>query len=764
MKLFVVVFCSLFSGVVFSSNNKASHHKKEWNIKYQQDLSAHPNQLPGTATTSDADPSVLLIDTATISSNSKLSLTSEKNSSNPTDSNKKTYSNFSIEAILNSKHSIMKKYSNLSSQTILSSTNSSKTTHPNEEPVPIHNGLTALDIKSVSSLPPKEIRQLPESNFNVPVFFSDVLFSSLSLQSAPKQPETSSALDGTNDAPSSQKLSATNTATKRSVSSSSQSLTLLPSFLNNTLVKTTDDYFGFSRSLGEFSYKSDYRITAMGGRRFYYQTNEFNQFLRFKYTSYICTILLKNREFVANISEELLIKTFEALFSVINSIESHLQPFFYLFRFTNNVRITNYEFLDAPTYFIFTSISYLMKEPEDSEISDTLKALLEIYFHQIVNHVRMAIENWALITSYLGKFFPIPQPKKQSRQQKDPLRFNLSTLAFIHSEMRKDNNSVEAKSFFTESWKACYKNSFKKELLPASIDQDFKISFHDYEKMDLLTSFHKLYQMKFTELIFGNWNRISELLAEYFKLVSEFGRNIDFRRRVFNRVDFEELKSGLKRIEELIKGCSSEDLPKLRYFFIELEYFVNFKSFQFLYDLHNEMKVSLNKIFEYRQTIETIGQIDQIVERIKQDISTKISLSDNTKANSLFPLFPIKELHNFLHILILSINSGNSNEIEFLIKAFNEALKMNTSDFSKTLIHLPGGMSRFQCAEFIAQITEAIKSNSPDEINKIFQSDELKKLKELLSFVPDYLFHTESTEPRKIYLEELSTYLHYFTQ
>ncbi len=78
---------------------------------------------------------------------------------------------------------------------------------------------------------------------------------------------------------------------------------------------------------------------------------------------------------------------------------------------------------------------------------------------------------------------------------------------------------------------------FKKELLPASINQDFEISFPTYDTIESQTLFHKLYQIRFTELIFGNWSGISELLAEYFKLASEFDRDIDFRRRVFNRLD-----------------------------------------------------------------------------------------------------------------------------------------------------------------------------------------------------------------------------------
>ncbi len=37
-------------------------------------------------------------------------------------------------------------------------------------------------------------------------------------------------------------------------------------------------------------------------------------------------------------------------------------------------------------------------------------------------------------------------------------------------------------------------------------------------------------------------------------------------------------------------------------------------------------------------------------------------------------------------------------------------------------------MSRFQCAEFIAQITEAIESNSPDELTKYLNLMNLRNL------------------------------------
>ncbi len=47
--------------------------------------------------------------------------------------------------------------------------------------------------------------------------------------------------------------------------------------------------------------------------------------------------------------------------------------------------------------------------------------------------------------------------------------------------------------------------------------------------------------------------------------------------------------------------------------------------------------------------------------------------------------------------------------VEFLINKLNKEMENISHHFLKSLIYLPGGMSRFQCAEFIAQITEAIE-------------------------------------------------------
>ncbi len=96
------------------------------------------------------------------------------------------------------------------------------------------------------------------------------------------------------------------------------------SFLNVHWFKTTDDYFGFSTISEEFSFKSDYRVASKNTNVFI--TKRMNLIDYFDSNILLLSVrLFKDIDFVANISEELLAKTFETLFSVINSIESHFQ-------------------------------------------------------------------------------------------------------------------------------------------------------------------------------------------------------------------------------------------------------------------------------------------------------------------------------------------------------------------------------------------------------------------------------------------------------
>ncbi len=88
-----------------------------------------------------------------------------------------------------------------------------------------------------------------------------------------------------------------------------------------------------------------------------------------------------------------------------------------------------------------------------------------------------------------------------------------------------------------------------------------------------------LYQIKFTKMIFSNWESIDDLLLNYSQLRDDFEPiDTDFRRRVFSRGDFEKLVDAILRIRKLVDGCS-EITDALKAFLTELEYFAVSKAF-----------------------------------------------------------------------------------------------------------------------------------------------------------------------------------------
>ena len=127
--------------------------------------------------------------------------------------------------------------------------------------------------------------------------------------------------------------------------------------------------------------------------------------------------------------------------------------------------------------------------------------------------------------------------------------------------------------------------------------------------------------MKFTNLLFRQWNSIDELIVEYRELKNDFDSiPIDFRLRVFSESDFELLKNSLEQIESFPIDSSSID------FFIELEYFITFKSFIFAYDFCSNL--TENSI-SFERTFENIKSIHKSFEKIRRIFSSKeIQLPD----------------------------------------------------------------------------------------------------------------------------------------
>ncbi len=96
----------------------------------------------------------------------------------------------------------------------------------------------------------------------------------------------------------------------------------------------------------------------------------------------------------------------------------------------------------------------------------------------------------------------------------------------------------------------------------------------------------KLYQMKFTDLLFGEWKTVNNLLDGYDELRKDFDSiRYDFRLRVFSLIDFELLDKSLKNIYSLLDKYSFSDRKKsIKNYFTELECFINFKCILFTRD------------------------------------------------------------------------------------------------------------------------------------------------------------------------------------
>ncbi len=105
------------------------------------------------------------------------------------------------------------------------------------------------------------------------------------------------------------------------------------------------------------------------------------------------------------------------------------------------------------------------------------------------------------------------------------------------------------------------------------------------------------------------------MLEEFAQLKFYFDNIIiDFRLRAFNANDFESLNNAMEHIHSLLQRVSYNEISLVRSFLIELEYFVKFKCFLFIFDFCNELKESgsANPLFK-----KTFQSIESILESFK---------------------------------------------------------------------------------------------------------------------------------------------------
>ena len=490
-------------------------------------------------------------------------------------------------------------------------------------------------------------------------------------------------------------------------------------------------------------------------------TNSVEKVFAFKYTIRLLDLLELEKEKTKHESYLVVVANLREIFPVLSELPLHLRPFYYACktRFNRKKSINCYS--RAPMYFLFTSISFLIQN-ENASSHSKLKKLVDKAFFKCIQSNQFLFQRWNLLREFgndYGLFKGKNCPKKVD------MSHDISSVFFIYSQMRHPDDKI--KTFFTETWNA-YKSNFirltcnsqRKSLVLkiVSIDRVRERMFNRAAKL--------VYQIEFTKMIFSNWESMDDLIERYSQLRNDFESiDTDFRRRVFSRGDFEKLVDAIPRIRKLLYGCS-EITDTLKAFLIELEYFVNFKSFLFAYDFCTEFLQKLD-CAKYLKTFEKIKKISEAFLEMrsylldKKNVSLKqagIKIRCQCENDSCLSLGELADKFitfiNYTDLEIHQIVDYSPRELDSFVKYFPY--------FQENFSYLT--LNRFRCAEFSAELEEILKSGSEDDVNRVFEREKDGLLKSLLNFNSEEISRIKTAESKKQLLEHLQTYLQLYNQ
>ncbi len=191
---------------------------------------------------------------------------------------------------------------------------------------------------------------------------------------------------------------------------------------------------------------------------------------------------------------------------------------------------------------------------------------------------------------------------------------------------------------------------------------------------------------------------------------------------MFSSNDFKLLDKVLGHIYSLLEKFTFNDKSPVLSFLVELEYFINFKCFLFIFDLCGEFEKNNTNWGLYQTTLKTIDRIFKSVTRIRSFISSrKITLSfpdfDVIQPNFWENLNSFKELMgNFT--LNFSVNSAelvkerqeNFDKLSLYLSHFSY-FQQETSELS---------ISRFESARLIVKLGDVLATNNEKYINEVF--------------------------------------------
>ena len=450
----------------------------------------------------------------------------------------------------------------------------------------------------------------------------------------------------------------------------------------------------------------------------------------------------------------------QAIFSTVFPLDPPLKPFYRIFTNAEKSHNSLQPNRKVPLYFTFTSISYLLRN-ENSVYENVLKGIVKTAFKRCIKAQLFTSYEWKFLEKYLRKNIGIVDFLPSGARS--PMCYDITIVAFIYNRM---NDGKSDERFFSKVWRACKSDCTRVHIRTnqkIQLESNFNIFIpisKEYNTGTFKLAARKLYQIEFTKIMLTE--SLDTLFPKYKKLKSDFdGIEIDFKCRILNRRDFDQLNIILNNLCSSLVEYPVEIGSIAHEFFVELEYFINFKSLAFIYDLANESKHKYWYIMEYKNTFQNIQKILINFDEIRKILITKGVLVEAININRINPAtnsnrFSLRLLVD-KYLLFFQHNTGKLvAQKNALLNEIN--LSMNEFDYFQHRTHNLGYVSGFKWAEFVAELEDILNQNNEQLINMVFKDKKYEIQRKSWAFVPGRIL-LSSIENKKSYLEYFKNYL-----
>ena len=531
-----------------------------------------------------------------------------------------------------------------------------------------------------------------------------------------------------------------------------------------SLTQTGHEEFIFSHGTLSWTSWSSCRANLISSFEFvkndkilYFESAKYSNHFIFKYACTLINVLLVKEEekewdkYFATV----IIHYVEELFPTIDSLNLYFRPTYDIFGSKYQMRTFMQCPNRIPLYFLFTGISYLIQTPEAINLK-FLRFLLQMSYEQLNSVGHFQSEEWDFLKN-LVFVFPA-HPRTTSNIQFKEGRYDISTVSFIHHEMTQ-SKCDKVREFFSKLWKIYKEESESKEQDKITVSKSPLLIF-SFCRETGLSSFEKearkLYQIEYTDLLFGNWITLDDLLVKYLELKRDFDTFVvDFRLRDINSKDLELLKKVVKRLGNAFKiylelpahsHLPDEQSNIIRCFTVELINFIYGKCYIFSRGYDKEFHVKPDKKIDCTKAFENIIEIYESSKEIIQSITSvnihiekHLSFFLNDQSNPKRPAF-----FDVCHLFY-----------DFEGKPYELGYGGHSSVLSNSI-----RISKFYFSEYLAQLDEAISS---ENYSKVFSDPKYEPLIKLWKFKPKDVSKL-TCEEQKIVLEQLRNFLFHYNQ